>query len=44
MVRAVRGMSGMVAGLLPLAEDAQRSVAAFEAKLLDAGGARFADP
>jgi hypothetical protein len=31
-------------GLVALAEDAQGAVASFEAKILDVGGARLADP
>jgi hypothetical protein len=44
IVRAVRGTSGITAGLLPLPIDVQGAVTSFEAEILDVGAARLADP
>ncbi len=43
IVRAVRGTSGIVGGLVALANDLQGAVAAVEAEVFDVGGARFGD-
>lgn len=42
-MRAVRGTTGIAAGLLPLPHDPEGAVTALEAEILDVGAAGFAD-
>jgi hypothetical protein len=44
IARAVRGASGMVTTLPPLAGDPERPVPAFQAQLLDVGAGGLGDP